>query len=126
MMMDNRSDEAVKRDSARQTALEVARGMLDGTISLIEGCRSLVRLRTDAQIPPSEAFDVFISVESDTDDCPVGSLRAEYAPELLVRLDAKISRILTKDSPVIIEACREIIREIEALQLQSCNADFIQ
>jgi hypothetical protein len=119
MMIDSVNNSTAKRDSARRTIVDVARGMLNENIPLIEGCRSLVRLRSDAEIPPSEAFDVIVSVASDTDDYPVGSLRAEYAPELLSRLDAKVSRILAKDSPVIIEACREIIREMETLQLQS-------
>ena len=111
----------MKRDSARQSALETARAMLDGAIPLIEGCRKLVRLRGDAEIPRSDAFNVLASVESDTDDCPLGDGRAEYAPELLARLDAKVSRILASDTPIILEACREVIQEIESLQLGSCE-----
>jgi hypothetical protein len=121
--MDNTSELLAKRDAARRTALEVARGMLDGSISLISGCRSLVRLRFDAEIAPSETLNVFVGVESETDDYPVGSARSEYDPELLARLDAEVSKYLSQVRPVVIEACDEIIREIEALQLRSCNTN---
>lgn len=119
--MGNMNDSLAKRDAARRTALEIARGMLDESISLIEGCRSLVRLRADAEIPPSETLNVFVGVESETDDYPVGNARSEYAPELLARLDGEASKYLSQVRPVVIEACGEIIREIEALQLQSCD-----
>ncbi len=117
-------DEAKKRDLARQTLWHVAQGMLNGRIQLIEGCRSLVRLRSDAELPPSGAFDLVVSIESDTDDCPLGSIRAEYASELLERLDAKVQRILAKDTPILLEACRSIISQLELLQLRSGKASI--
>jgi len=97
--------------------------MLDGTISSIEGCRSLVRLRFDGEIPPSEALNTFVGIESETDDYPVGSVRSEFAPELLARLDAEVSTYLNEVHSVLMDACRKIIREIEALQLQSRDTD---
>jgi hypothetical protein len=122
--MDNTNDSLAKRDAARRTALEIARGMLHGNISLIEGCRSLVRLRFDAEITASEALKVFVGVESETDHYPVGNVRSVYAPELLARLDADVSEHLSQVRPVLIKACREIICKIEALQLQSCNTNI--
>jgi len=119
--MTENTDKVRKRDSARRTALEIACGMRDGRIQLIDGCRSLVQLRADADIPPSKALDVVVAVESETDDYPVGSGRSGYAPELLARLDAEVSKYLSDMRPVLMEACREIIREIEALQLYSCD-----
>ena len=124
--MHDPSDPQSKRDAARRTTLEVARGMLDGSISLIEGCRSLVRLRFDVEIPASETLNVFVGVESETDEYPVGIQRSEYAPELLARLDAEVAIYLNGVRPAIAEACREIIREIEKEQLRSCNTDVIQ
>ena len=110
--------DTAKRDSARQIALETARRMADETVPVIEGCRTLVRLRSDAEIPRSEAFRVIVGVESETDDYPLGSQRAGYAPEFLERLDNEVSAYLNEVWPAVVEACREIIREIEALQLQ--------
>jgi hypothetical protein len=124
--MGNATDLTAKRDAARRTALEVARRMLDGKISLIEGCRNVVQLSRDAEIPPSEALDTFIAVESETDDYPVGSVRSEYAPQLLERLDTQVSRYLTEERPGIIKACREIIREIEDLLWQSYDPNRLQ
>lgn len=117
--MDN--NRTAKRDSARQTALQVAHGMLAGNVPLIEGCQTLARLRIDAEIPPSEAFNVFRAVDSETDGFPHENMRHEYAPELLAQLDAKVSRILARDTPIIMESCREVVREIETLQMGSCE-----
>jgi hypothetical protein len=103
--------------SARLKALEVARGMLDGTIGLVEGCRSLVQARVDGEIPATSAFRVIIGVESETDDYPVESQRSMYAPEFLRRLDTEVSRYLSEVRPTLIDACREIIGEIETLHL---------
>jgi hypothetical protein len=111
------SESLTKRDAARRTVLNVARGMLDGSILLVEGCRKLVGLRTDAQIPANDAFNVFRGVESETDDYPVGNVRSEYAPELLARLDAEVSTYMSQVRPAVIEACRQIIRVIVALEL---------
>ncbi len=122
--MTKQAEARAKIDSARKAALDVLRGMLDGSMPLIEGCRTLVSLRFNANIPPSEAFIVFIAVESETDDCPLGSVRNGYAPELLARSDAKIARILERDGPIIIDACRDVIREIESLQLHSCEGNI--
>jgi hypothetical protein len=111
------TESLTKRDLARRTMLDVARGMIDGSILLVGGCRRLVRLQTVAQIPPNDTFNVFVGVESETDDFPVGCVRSEYAPELLAQLDAKVSNYLSQARPIIIEACRQIIPEIEALEL---------
>jgi hypothetical protein len=112
---------SLTKNSARLKALRIAHEMLVGRISLIEGCRKLVSLGPEAEIPRSAAFLVITAVDSDTHDCPIGSIRAGFAPELLAQLDAKVSRILARDTPVILEACRDLIREIESLQLGSCE-----
>lgn len=67
--------------------------------------------RADAEISPSKALDVFVAVESETDDYPAGSVRPGYALELLARLDAGVAKYLNDMHPVLMEACREIIRE---------------
>lgn len=124
MMTDNADNSIARRSFARRTALECARRMLNGGITLIEGCRCLVSLRAEAEIPISEALRVLIAVESETDDFPIGTKRLLYAPEHLERLDASVSRYLNEVRPAIMDACREIIREIEIAQLKSCDTEI--
>src|SRR5215831_9298228 len=44
-------NETVKRDQARRSMIEVARGMLNGSVQLIDGCRKLVALRAKELYP---------------------------------------------------------------------------
>src|SRR5262245_5203488 len=114
-------NETVKRDQARRSMIEVARGMLNGSVQLIDGCRKLVALRAKAALPPSAPFDVFRGVESETDDYPTGQRRQMYSPDLLERLERENARYLDQVRPALLDACREIIDEIELLRLRSDN-----
>jgi len=93
--------------------LATARGMIEGRVPLVEGCRTLVRLRCQAELGPNSALQAIAGIESETDDYPIGTVRVEYAAELLARLDAEISNYLEKVRPVALSACREIIKELE-------------
>ncbi len=111
-----------ERDRARQELIEIARGMLNGSIDSLEGCRSLVRLRVESGAPASSAFNAVRGVESEIDHYPLGECRAGYSAELLKRLDSEVSSYLDKVRPVLLNACQEIIREIETLPLQSAGS----
>ena len=67
----------------RQQALEVLRGMSDGTLSLLQGCRSLVGLMPSlsTEVAASEAARAIVGVRSETDEFPVGEQRDRWAPE---------------------------------------------
>jgi hypothetical protein len=93
--------------------LEIARGMLDGSVDLIEGCRNLTAFHADASLPQSAAFDVLCGIESETDDYPIGEVRKSYSSELLERLDRDVAKYIDDARPAVLDACRQIIREIE-------------
>ena len=117
--MYNETTNVAKRDRARQEIACVALGILNGSVDLLAGCRSLVRLRIEADAPPSPAFDSIIGVESETDDFPLGDQRTAYSSELLARLDSEVSTYLDEVRPDVLQACHEIVHEIEQLQVQS-------
>lgn len=108
-----------KRVGARQQLLEVAQSMSNGSINLIEGCRDIVCLREEAGVAASSAFDVISGVASETDGYPDRDLRGAYDPEFLRKLDFEVSTYLSSVGPALLAACRDIISEMETLELQT-------
>ena len=79
-------------NDARAKALTNARAMLSGTLSLVEGCRDMVRLlgELDPELAESEAALTFVAVESETDEYPVGEARTQWNSEALRKRDAEL------------------------------------
>ena len=123
--MCDKTTSVTNRDWARREIARVAQEILSGSIDLLAGCRSLVRLRIEAEAPVSPAFAAITGVESETDDYPLGDQRAAYGSELLARLDSEISTYLNKVRPDVLEACKEIVEEIEGLTMQ-CPGNGLQ
>jgi hypothetical protein len=98
-------------DWARRSAVEVAKGILQGDISLIEGCVRLSGLGRDV-VPDfwnDAAFHVFGIVASETDHFPIGPARAHWSPRTLEREDPKISEYEAARHDEVFEACRSVI-----------------
>jgi len=93
--------------------------MLNGSTDLLIGCRLIVQLRTEANVATTSAFDTLRGVESETDGYPLGERRAAFSQELLARLDLEVSGYLAEVRPALLDACKEIIREVETWQLHS-------
>src|SRR5262245_62100714 len=118
-MYDETTNDAFKRSLALKEIADVAQGMLNGSVELLAGCRKLVRLRIDAAAPASPAFNAITGVESETDDYPLGEKRNAYSAELLDKLDSDVSTYLDEVRPAVLQSCREIIEEVEALEMNS-------
>ena len=118
-MYDETTNETFKRGLARKAIIEIAQGMLDGSVELLAGCRRLVRLRIEAAASVSPAFNAITGVESETDDYPLGEGRNAFSAELLAKLDSEVSTYLSEVRPAVLQSCREIIEEVEALEMNS-------
>jgi hypothetical protein len=99
---------------ARQRVAQIAREMLTGMTDLVSGCRSILLLRHNIGVTESPALDTISAIESETDDYPIGPAREAYSAELLKRLDAEIAEYLNRVRSVLLEACKELIAEIES------------
>lgn len=80
--------------SDRQKIVEIARGILDGSIGIIAGSRQLRAFcgghgRID-EFDPN--FLTFVGIDSETDDLPVGESRRHWAAEALAKKDVEIAR----------------------------------
>ena len=102
--------------SARAEALQAARGISEGRIGIIEGCRRLSSLAH--QVVPDwtldEDFRVFGAVSSETDCLPTGSARRYWENSALEREDQKISAAEALYREAVLSACRNVIARFEA------------
>jgi hypothetical protein len=80
-------------ERARAQIGQLARDMLSGKLSFIEGSRLIWRLRTDACLPERDPdLMKFEGIDSETDALPVGRIRDLWAPDALQRLQPEIER----------------------------------
>ena len=105
--------------AARNELVNVAAAMIAGTMNLIEGVRRITSLRYAVENPDDEVFFPIIAVDSETDHFPIGTARAECAPEYLRRIDQEIEKYLADAKPAILSACQEIIQAYSSPTLPS-------
>jgi hypothetical protein len=85
---------AKNRGARRAELVAVATAMIEGTMNLIEGARKITALRHEVENPDGEIFMIIRAIESETDHFPLGSVRAQCAPEYLKRADEEMQRYL--------------------------------
>ena len=92
-------------------ALAVARGVLAGESSVIEG--SIVLAQYAHHMVPSWALDpdfrVFGALASETHDLPFGEVRSRWSSAGLAKADAKIERITKAYRTDVLRACANLI-----------------
>ncbi len=88
--------------------------MVSGTISPIEGCRRICRLRFDVGDPDSSIFLLIRAVDSETDHFPFGEVRVRFAPDYLKVLDEERDAYLASARDDIIRSCLQLV-EVYAL-----------
>jgi hypothetical protein len=94
----------------RTEAVHAAQTILGGEVGLIQGVRHLTaighrRLR-DFWADPD--FSVLGVVDSETDDLPVGQVRAHWNPAALAVKDREIADYESKVRDAVLAACRSI------------------
>lgn len=78
---------------ARQQAAEISRQVLAGQLDYILGARQLVALRYSVEVPENDPdFLAFVAIDSETDALPFGSVRAQWDPSALARLEPELAR----------------------------------
>ncbi len=68
--------------------------MLEGKLGFVEGCRLLVQICRQFDLPDSDSMDTIVAIESETDDVPVGAEREKWAPEALRKKDRQCADYL--------------------------------
>ena len=71
-------------DLRASKALTAARAFLSGQIGAIEACWTLSSFAYDTDCPVSQVDrNLFIAIQSETDDLPVGNLKDNWHPDFL-------------------------------------------
>jgi hypothetical protein len=103
----NRSEAATRW---RTEAALAAQAVIAGEVGLIEGARQLTaighRLVRDFSADPD--FSVLGAVESETDDLPIGQIRAHWDPSALALKDREIAQFESTVRDAVLAACRSI------------------
>lgn len=77
--------------SVRQRIVKTAQAMLDGEMTYLLGARALATLRYDAEVENDDAdFMLFVAIDSDTDDFPLGLVRELWDQSALEKLQPQI------------------------------------
>lgn len=64
--------------------------LLEGRLGVIETARAMLPLARWTKVDGEPEFQLFRAIASETDDLPVGAVRALWAPGALVREDVRI------------------------------------
>ena len=89
--------------------------MLAGEVPILEGCHSLAALRWEVEVEERDPdFVTFAMISSETDALPVGSVRAHWASEALVRLEPDIQSATAWATPQALPACHSVVQRFGA------------
>lgn len=92
--------------------LAVARGILSKHIGAIEGSIYLSSLAQNLEPRWSDKMDTFVTVASETDHLPLGSLRQHWEPDALARKDYEVANYETRIREHVLDTCRELAQEL--------------
>lgn len=94
----------------RRLLLSTLRGTIEGTIPLLDGCRSIVRYLDSLpeELSRSDAALALVGVVSETDSYPNRKHRDLWSDELLRRLDRQLDDYLCAIREGVLDACREL------------------
>lgn len=77
----------------RRRALLIAKNLLESRINAIEAVRALIPfLRADPTLAMPEDRKALVGIDKETDGLPVGQVREEWHPDLLLERDKEIER----------------------------------
>ena len=91
-------------------AVKLAQTVVAGEIGLLEGARELAAIGTrlvhDVSLDPD--FSVLVAVASETDDLPIGQVRALWDRSAVAERDREIADYEARVREVVLAACRSI------------------
>jgi hypothetical protein len=99
-----------KGEDLRREIARVATRVLADEMGLHEACREIARLRTGLADPEIDDPDllIFVAVDSELDDVPLGGARERWAPEALAEKDAQAADYLARVRDRLLRACQSL------------------
>lgn len=103
------------RVSLYEEILAAARGVLDGTVGIVDAARILANISFVLGAENDEPFMSFRGIDSETDHYPLGDVRMRWNPDALAREDAKRERYEAEIRKGVEEGCRVLIAKYQGL-----------
>lgn len=103
-------DEDYSNDPWASEAVALARAVLDGSISPIEGCRRLWKPLHELFVDDNPAFGVINRVIGEVSTRPMAEDAHLWNPDVVAASDAELKMWLLTVVPQVHDACREIVR----------------
>jgi len=101
--------------SVRERVVATARSMLEGTLSFLEGARTLSALRFEAGVREDDSdFMTFVAIDSENDDLPLGVVCKYWSKEALDKLDPEIKEAEEWAKNFASKACESLVRRFHA------------
>jgi hypothetical protein len=95
----------------RRRALQIAKNLLESRINAIEAARALIPfLRADPTIAMPEDRKALVGIDKETDDLPVGRIREECHPDILLERDKEIERYERLYGDKVRSICERIVQ----------------
>ena len=89
--------------------VRVAHGILGGSIGIVAGARQITRLRFRSTAENDSDILVFVGIDSETDDSPLGDVRRHWNAEILKTKDEELQRYEARVKERAIRACESFI-----------------
>ncbi|WP_378115055.1 DUF2489 domain-containing protein [Cellvibrio fontiphilus] len=105
-------EEYIQKQRCR--AVELARGMLDGSIDYLEGAVELSSLRFEVGLSENDSdFFAFTAVASEVDHLPLGAARQYWSQEALNEHELEIEQSIHWAKEFSLSNCKSIIERFD-------------
>lgn len=99
----------------RERAVDLASGMLDGSINYLEGAIELSALRFEVGLAEDDKdFLAFAGVSSETDHLPIGTARQYWSQKALEKHEPEIQQSIKWAKEVSLSECKSIVARFNA------------
>ncbi|AQS37080.1 Protein of unknown function (DUF2489) [Shewanella psychrophila] len=99
----------------RKRAVEIASGMIDGSVHYLEGVIELSSLRFKGCLPEDDSdFIAFSVVASEVDHLPIGASRQYWSKEALEKHELEIQQSIKWAKEVSLSECKSLVARFGA------------
>ena len=104
------------RRFASAKVVTIARAILSGELGIVAGARQLAPWRFDLDEERDPDFMHFVGLDSETDDLPIGAVRAKWSPNALSAKDEQLRAYEASVRDQTFRACQNLIQKYEKLE----------
>ena len=102
----------LERQEAKFEAVRVAQAIVNREIELVPGCRTIQRPLDGLDLRMDSDFTIFVAVDSEADELPIGDERRHWNPDALEKYDIRLRKLESSYRPSVERACRAVIARL--------------